>query len=166
MKKKKFNKNKGILFFITDLSKSEKTSFLNEIKKRIQKKYGETILLDSDSMKKVFNFKGFSKKQRFNQCLKYITLTKFLINNRINVILCTIYISYEILKLVRKKFDNYLIVLINSDKKTNIQKLKSIKKKFTIKNIKKDSNKKPKINFFNDIVKIENFPKLDISLLN
>ena len=54
-------------------------------------------------MKKVFNFKGFSKKQRFNQCLKYITLTKFLINNRINVILCTIYISYEILKLVRKK---------------------------------------------------------------
>ena len=86
MKKKKFNKNKGILFFITDLSKSEKTSFLNEIKKRIQKKYGETILLDSDSMKKVFNFKGFSKKQRFNQCLKYITLTKFLINNRINVI--------------------------------------------------------------------------------
>ena len=117
-------------------------------------------------MKKVFNFKGFSKKQRFNQCLKYITLTKFLINNRINVILCTIYISYEILKLVRKKFDNYLIVLINSDKKTNIQKLKSIKKKFTIKDIKKDSNNKPKMNFFNDIIKIENFPKLDISLLN
>ena len=33
--KKKFNKNKGILFFITDLSKSEKIIF-NEIKKRIQ----------------------------------------------------------------------------------------------------------------------------------
>ncbi len=37
MKKKKFNRNKGILFFITDTSRSEKTSFLKEIKKKFKK---------------------------------------------------------------------------------------------------------------------------------
>ena len=66
------------------------------------------MLLHSDSMRKIFNLKGFGKKQRFDQHLKYITLTKFLINNRVNVILSTTNTPYEIIKLVKKRFDNCL----------------------------------------------------------
>ena len=132
MKKKKFNENKGILFFIIDFSTSKKSLFLIKFKNRIQKKYGETLILDHDNMRKIFNLKKFSKEQRFKQNLKYITLAKFLTNNCINVILCITNPSHEAFKLVNKQFDNYLIITNNQNEKTI---RKNIEKNF-IKNLK------------------------------
>ena len=54
--KKKFdpNKRKGILFWITGLSGSGKTSLAKLIKKDIINKYGPTIVLSGDELRKIY----------------------------------------------------------------------------------------------------------------
>ena len=54
MKKIKLNHNKGILFWVTGLSGSGKTSIAREIKHKISKLYGPTIVVSGDDMRKIF----------------------------------------------------------------------------------------------------------------
>ena len=54
MKKKKLNSSKGILFWITGLSGSGKTSLAKKIKKDISKRYGPTIVISGDNLRKIF----------------------------------------------------------------------------------------------------------------
>ena len=129
MKKKRLNRSKGILFFITGLSGAGKTTFAKQIKSKIKKRYGETIYLDGDNLRKIFNLKEYDKKQRFNNVLKYLNLAKFLIYNRVNIILSVIGLSYNIHKKIRK-FDNHIIILIKGDDKLINQKRKLLKKKY------------------------------------
>ena len=58
MKSKK--RKKGILFWITGLSGSGKTSLAKKIFKFIKKKYGTTIV-SGDDIRKVFEFKNLIK---------------------------------------------------------------------------------------------------------
>ena len=161
MKKKKLNRNKGILFFITGLSGAGKTTFGRQIKSKIKKRYGETIYLDGDDLRKIFNFKGYDKKQRFDNVSKYLTLAKFLTNNRVNIILCSIGLSYRIHKIIRK-FDNHVIILIKGDDKLINKQLKSLKKNIVGKDIKAEFPKNPeleivnKYNKYKKILKIKN----------
>ena len=61
MKRKKINKKKGILFWITGLSGSGKTSLAKKIKKDISKKYGPTIInRDLAICKNLLNFQNSS----------------------------------------------------------------------------------------------------------
>ena len=50
----KFNRKKGILFWITGLSGAGKTSISNKIYHRIKKKYGKTLYINGDEMRKIF----------------------------------------------------------------------------------------------------------------
>ena len=61
---KKFKKNKGILFWITGLPGSGKTSIAKEIFPHVKKKFGQTILISGDDLRKLFKLKSFSKKNR------------------------------------------------------------------------------------------------------
>ena len=61
MKSKK--RKKGILFWITGLSGSGKTSLAKKIFKFIKKKYGTTIVISGDDIRKVFNIKKYSFKE-------------------------------------------------------------------------------------------------------
>ena len=54
MKKIKLNNNKGILFWITGLAGSGKTSIAREVKSKISGSFGPTILVSGDDMRKVF----------------------------------------------------------------------------------------------------------------
>ena len=60
MKKIKLDHNKGILFWVTGLSGSGKTSIAKEIKQKISKLYGPTIVISGDDMRKIFGFVDFS----------------------------------------------------------------------------------------------------------
>ena len=63
-------KNKGILFWITGLSGSGKTSLANRIIKTVTKKYGPSIAISGDDLRKILNFHGYSKKERTELCYK------------------------------------------------------------------------------------------------
>ena len=56
MIKKKINK-KGILFWVTGLSGSGKTTISKLIKDDIVKDYGPTLLISGDDLRKIFKFK-------------------------------------------------------------------------------------------------------------
>ena len=53
---KEFKKDKGILFWITGLSGSGKTVIAEKIKDKIAHKYGPTLTISGDDLRKMFNF--------------------------------------------------------------------------------------------------------------
>ena len=59
---KKFNNNKSILFWITGLSGSGKTVIAEKIKHKIAHKYGPTLTISGDDLRKIFDFNKFSKR--------------------------------------------------------------------------------------------------------
>ena len=62
MKKKKYFKDKGILFWITGLSGSGKTTLAKLIKKDVIKHFGPTLLVSGDDLRKIFGFKKYDFK--------------------------------------------------------------------------------------------------------
>ena len=57
---KKIRKNRGILFWITGLSGSGKTTIAEKINNDISNKYGPTVIVSGDNLRKMFNLKKFS----------------------------------------------------------------------------------------------------------
>ena len=118
-------KKTGILFWITGLSGSGKTSIAKNIKNKIEKKHGRTICISGDQIRKMFNLKGYSKNERLKIGKKYLKLINLIIRQRINVIFAVVGLFHELHKLNRKLFVNYLEIYIKSD----FDKIKSKKKK-------------------------------------
>ncbi len=79
---KKFSLNRGIVFWITGLSGAGKTSLANGIKKEIRKKFGPTLVINGDDLRKIFKLNKYDKSSRlkyteqYSQFLKFITLAK------------------------------------------------------------------------------------------
>ena len=120
MKKKlQINKKKGILFFITGISGSGKTSIAKKIKKKINNKYGSTIVLSGDDLRKIFSLNKYSLKEREKYAFKYVKLCKKLVNCRVNVILATVSMFNSVRKWNKKNFENYVEIYI----KSNIKKV-------------------------------------------
>jgi|TARA_B100001964_G_C13999173_1_gene494200 adenylylsulfate kinase len=161
MKKIKINKNKGILFFLTGLSGSGKSEISENIKNSITKKYGPTIVLSGDDIRKSYGFKGYTKKERITLGKNNIKFIKIILNQKINVIYNAIAMSNELRKIKKKNIKNYLEIYI----KTNIKKaakkkskIYSLRKNIVGIDIKPEFPKSPDItianNFNNSIKKI------------
>ena len=56
-------KKKGIVFWITGLSGSGKSTIAKYIKKKVEKKYGNTIIINGDDIRKIFNFQNYELKE-------------------------------------------------------------------------------------------------------
>ena len=73
----KLKKNKGVVFWIEGFSGSGKTTVSKIIHKPINKKFGKTILLSGDQLRKLFSRNKYTKKERiknsyiFSEFLKY-----------------------------------------------------------------------------------------------
>ena len=119
-------KNKGILFWITGLSGSGKTSLANRIIKTVTKKYGPTIAISGDDLRKIFNFNKFTKKERLEYALSYGKFCKALVEKKINVIFSTVSLFHKVRKWNKKNINNYVEIYIKSD----INKIISQKKKY------------------------------------
>ena len=58
------NKKKGILFWLTGLSGSGKSSILKKIYNPISKKYGKSLLINGDDIRKIFSLTGYEFHDR------------------------------------------------------------------------------------------------------
>ena len=131
MKKIKISKKKGIFFWITGFSGSGKTAIANKIKPEISKFYGPTILISGDNLRKIFNFKNYSKNARYKNGLMFSKLCKFITNQRINVIFATVGLLDKLRQQNRQNIENYVEIYI----KANLPNIIKIGKKNYIKNI-------------------------------
>ncbi len=111
----RLKKNKGILFWITGLSGSGKTAIAENIKSNISNKYGPTIIVSGDDLRKIFNFKKFSRKDRLAYALVYCKFCKCVTDNKINIILSTVSLFHKVRKWNRTNISNYVEIYIRSD---------------------------------------------------
>ena len=118
--KKKINKNKGILFWITGLSGSGKTVLAEKIKKDITKKYGPTLLVSGDDLRKIFKFNKYTAEERKILGKYYCNFAKFITNQKINLIFAVVGMSNSLRNWNRKNIKNYLEIYIKTNIKTII----------------------------------------------
>ena len=164
MRKIFIDKKKGILFWITGLSGSGKTTISQFIKKEIIKTYGPTILVSGDNLRKIFGFNRYGEKDRLILSRKFCKFAKFVTNQKINLIFAIVGLMNEPRNWNRKNIKNYVEIYIKSNLKKIIKlKAKKIyhrkkKEKIVGLNIKPQFPKNPHItihnNFQNDTKKL------------
>jgi len=150
----RLKKKNGILFWITGLSGSGKTTIAKKIESHILKKYGPTLTVSGDNLRKIFNFKKFSREERLSYAITYARFCKYLTDNKINIIFSTVSLFHKVRKWNRSNINNYIEIYIKSD----INKIIKQKKKFFY--------KKNYINIVGKNIKAE-FPQSpDITIIN
>ena len=122
-KKKKL----GIVFWITGLSGSGKSTIGNFIKKYIDKNYGKTVIIHGDDIRNIYHLRKYKKKERLNLGISNSNLCKLISSQGINVIFTTVCLFYELHKYNRSNIKHYIEIYIKSDIKTLV---KNKKKKF------------------------------------
>lgn len=121
----KKNKNKGILFWITGLSGAGKTSVAKRIKNSISKKYGPTLLVNGDDLRRIFGLKKYDKSSRLKYGFIFHNFAKFITNQNINLIFAVVCLFDQIRSLNKKYIENYREIFLKAD----IKKIRKIKKK-------------------------------------
>ena len=135
MKKLKKNDSRGILFWITGLSGSGKTAIAEKIKGYISNKYGTTVAVSGDNLRKIFNYKKFSKKDRLVYALSYGKFCRYITDKKINIIFSTVSLFNEVRKWNRSNIKNYIEIYIQSDINKIIEKKNKFFYKGNYKNI-------------------------------
>ena len=122
--------NKGILFWITGLSGSGKTTIAKKILPMIKEQYGKTIHLDGDKLRKIFNLYGYTYKDRLSNSRIFTKLAKFITDQNINVVFSLVGLMDEPRLWNKKNIKNYIEIFIKSNVKKIIlnNKKKYIKK--------------------------------------
>ena len=151
----KINRKKGILFWITGLSGSGKSTIASLIKDRIEKKYGPTIIMSGDDLRHITNFLKYEKKDRLEFSKTKLKFYKFVADQKINLIFSTISLFESVRRENKKHILNYVEIFIKADVKTiiknNKKKLyKKKKEKIWGVNIKAEFPKRPFIQVEND----------------
>jgi adenylylsulfate kinase-like enzyme len=154
----KINRKKGILFWITGLSGSGKSTIASLIKNKIEKKYGPTIILSGDDLRYISSFLKYEKKDRLEFSKTKLRFYKFVTDQKINLIFSTISLFDSVRKENKKKIINYVEIFIKADVKTIIKNnKKKLYKKKSEKiwgvNIKAEFPKKPLIQVENNFDK-------------
>ena len=122
----KLKKKKGIVFWITGLPGSGKTTLANLMRDFISKKYGCSIVISGDDLRELFEFRKFDKISRLKYARQYSLFCKKIADQNINVIFATVSLFDRIRKWNRTKIDNYFEIYIKSD----INELLKRKKRF------------------------------------
>ena len=127
-KKIKLKKKFGIVFWIEGFSGSGKSALSKSIFKFIYKKFGPTIILSGDVLRKFFDKKGYTKKDRINNSFKFSQILKYLTEQKINVIYSVVGLNNEARNIYKKNIKNFFIIHLKSD----VHKIIKLKKKMKI----------------------------------
>ncbi len=115
--KKKFNLEKeGILFWVTGLQGSGKTTISKKIKNEIEKLYGKTLFFDGDILRNIFNLHDYSEKGRLKLDASYSKFCQYIVKSKINLIFATVSMNHKIRKYNKKKYYNYFEIYIRRKK--------------------------------------------------
>jgi adenylylsulfate kinase len=155
---KKINRNYGILFWCTGLAGSGKTMLSKSIKNEIIKRYGPTVVISGDEIRKIFNWNGYSYTERLKVVMNYCKLGKLLTNQKMNVIFAVIGMMDRPRNWNRKNIRNYIEIFIKAEFKSletrNKKKLYSgFNKEVVGKSIKAEFPKNPHITIRNNFTK-------------
>ena len=146
--KKRLKKN-GILFWITGLSGSGKTSIAKEILPIIKKKYGATIHLDGDALRSILDLNGYSFEERLSNSAIYAKIAKYLTSQGINVVFSLVGLMNKPRAWNRRNIEKYIEIFVRSDLKKiigkDIKKIYKNKKNIVGLTIKPEFPKKPDI---------------------
>ena len=126
---KKQNNKFGKVFWITGYSGVGKTSIADAIKNRICKLYGNTIVINGDDLRNIFELKKYSKSERSKNGIKFVKLLKFLSKQKVNILFTVVGLSHSLRRYARNSIPNYLEIFIESNlneiikfgKKKNLQ---------------------------------------------
>ena len=124
MKKKLKNKNEGILFWVTGLSGSGKSTIAKNIFYKIKKIYGPTLLIHGDNLRNIFKLNGYSLNERLMIGKMYIDLINLIIKQKINLIFTVNGLFHSLRNINKKKFKNYIEIYIKADLKKIFKKNK------------------------------------------
>ena len=127
-KKAKIKKNIGIVFWIEGFSGSGKSTLSKLIFKFINKKFGPTIILSGDVLRKFFDKKGYSKKDRINNSIKFSQILKYITDQKINVIYSVVGLNHEARRIYKKNIKNFFVIHLKSD----VHKIIKLKKKMKV----------------------------------
>ena len=122
---RKLKNNKGIVFWITGLSGSGKTTIAKKITPEIKKLFGPTIIISGDDLRKIFKFKGYTSSERLELGYRYSNLLKYFSNQKINVVFAVIGLFNKLRSYNKKILKNYIEIYL----KTNIKDIEKFSKK-------------------------------------
>ena len=122
--RKRINKKKGILFWITGLSGSGKTSIANKIHKNISKMCGPSIVISGDNLRKIFELNKYDYHSRMLNMKKFTKFAKFITDKKINLIFAVVGLIEKPKIWSRKNIDNYIEIYVKTDIKKIIKKNK------------------------------------------
>lgn len=167
-------KKKGILFWITGLSGSGKTSLAKKIFPYIVSKCGPTIHLDGDTLRNILNLHGYSYNDRVSISEKYCKILKLLTDQGINVVISLVCLIEKPRLWNKKNIKKYIEIYIKSNlnkiiKKNKKKRIYKSKKNIVGIDIKPEFPKTPNIiieNTFNkSLIKLNNELKIKINKL-
>lgn len=155
------NKKKGILFWITGLSGSGKTTIAKKILPFIEDKCGTTVHLDGDNLRNILELYGYSFKDRLSNSRKFTKIAKLLTDQGVNVIFSLVGLMNKPRNWNRKNIKNYIEIFIKSDVNkiiaSNKKKIYKTKKNLVGVNIKPEFPKNPHIKIDNSFKQNFNF---------
>jgi adenylylsulfate kinase-like enzyme len=103
------------LIWITGLAGSGKTTIGKGVFQKLKEKELNTIFVDGDQYRKVFGASGYTKAERLVVAKNIVKLCKFLIDQNINVVCCTISLFKEIHEQNKKQFKNYYEIFVSCE---------------------------------------------------
>ena len=159
MRKLNIYKKEGILFWITGLAGSGKSSIARYLTPKIQKYYGPTIMVSGDNLRNIHGFRKYTKKDRLKFAKTKLKFCELILRQKINLVYSTISMFDKVREMNKKKFSNYIEIYIKTDLKKIVKnKKKKIYSRNKMKNIwgvdlKPQFPKKPNIVVVNDFKK-------------
>lgn len=130
--KKNLKNKKGLILWITGLSGSGKSTIGIKLKKLIERKYGKTVIIHGDDVRKIYNNKSYSMSDRLKLGKSNSNLCKLISDQNVNVVFTTVGLFHELFNYNKKNLDNYIEIFIKSDIKKLIRnKKKTFYKKKT-----------------------------------
>jgi adenylylsulfate kinase len=120
-----YNRKYGIVFWITGISGSGKSTLSKKIYSFIKKKFGPTIILSGDNLRRIFKLNKYDKNYRMQIGKQYTDLLKLISINKINILFSVVGLFHKLHKYNREHIKNYVEILIDANfKKTENRKEK------------------------------------------
>ena len=112
-----------MIIWITGLSGAGKTTLARALYKSIKKKSPNILWIDGDNIKKIIPANGKrDQKSRIERYKKMIPIVKFFYDQKINVIISTLYFNNFMFQNNKKIFKNYFQIYLKADIKHLIKR--------------------------------------------